>query len=199
MTIPASNCFTSPANPQAGITTNLPGHVGLPYIEVLGGFTIGNNFEGELPQVGNTFQWTDNFTKIVGKHTIKFGGDVRRQRFDQFLYFDVSGQYTFLSAANITSPSTNDVGFTDAYPDYFIGTPSSYTQGAAQGEDLRNTALYLFAQDSFKLKSNQILNYGLRWELNTPYYDLETGCRVFDPARRQRNIPVGYRRRMLLP
>ncbi len=52
-----------------GITTNLPGRVGLPFINVSGGFAIGNNFEGELPQTGNTFQWTDNFTKIVGKHT----------------------------------------------------------------------------------------------------------------------------------
>ena len=50
-----------------GITTNIPGRVGVPYINVSGGFTIGNNFEGELPQVGNTFQWTDNFTKTVGK------------------------------------------------------------------------------------------------------------------------------------
>jgi len=163
--IPATNCFTDPANPQAGITTNLPGHVGLPYVEVLGGFTIGNNFEGELPQVGNTFQWTDNFTKTFGKHTVKFGGDVRRQRFDQFLFFDVSGQFTFLSVAdlchplntdttNCTAPSTNDVGFSSAYPDYFIGTPSSYTQGSAQAEDLRNTALYLFAQVQTEVESH---------------------------------------------
>ena len=192
--IPATNCFTDPANPQAGITTNLPGHVGLPYVEVLGGFTIGNNFEGELPQVGNTFQWSDIFTKTFGKHTVKFGGDVRRQRFDQFLFFDVSGQFTFLSVAdlchplntdtaNCTAPSTNDVGFTSAYPDYFIGTPSSYTQGSAQAENLRNTALYLFAQDSFKLKSNLTLNYGLRWELNTPYYDLGNRLQTFRPGQ----------------
>ena len=199
VTIPASNCFTDPMNPQAGITTNLPGHAGLPYIEVLGGFTIGNNFEGELPQVGNTFQWTDNFTKIIGKHTIKFGGDVRRQRFDQFLFFNVSGQFTFLTDSNLCSPLnpnpscdtpvTNDVGASDAYPDYFIGTPNSYTQGAAQGENLRNTALYLFAQDSFKLKSNLTLNYGLRWELNTPYYDLGNRVQTFRPGQATTQYP----------
>jgi Carboxypeptidase regulatory-like domain len=197
--IPASNCFTDPANPQAGITTNLPGHVGLPYINVLGGFTIGNNFEGELPQAGNTFQFTDNFTKIIGKHTVKFGGDVRRQQFNQFLFFNVSGQYTFLSDGNLCSPLnsnpncdspiTNDVGFSDAYPNYFIGTPNSYTQGAAQGENLRNTALYLFAQDSFKLKSNLTLNYGLRWELNTPYYDLGNRVQTFRPGQATTQYP----------
>ena len=175
-TVPAQFCFSDPTNPQAGITTNIPGRVGVPYINVSGGFVIGNNFEGELPQVGNTFQWTDNYTKTIGKHTIKFGGDVRRQRFDQFLYFDISGDYTFFSG------SANDVGFSDLYPNYFIGEPGSYTQGAAQAENVRNTALYLFAQDSYKLKSNLTLNYGLRWELNTPYIDLGNRLQTFHPG-----------------
>jgi len=163
-------------NPQGGITTNIPGRVGVPYINVSGGFVIGNNFEGELPQVGNTFQWTDNFTKTVGKHTIKFGGDVRRQRFDQFLFFNISGEYTFLTG------SQNAVGGADLYPEYFLGLPASYSQGAGQAENVRNTALYLFAQDSWKLKPNLTLNYGLRWELNTPYYDLGNRLQTFRPG-----------------
>lgn len=176
VTVPADMCFSDPMNPQAGITTNIPGRVGVPYINVSGGFTIGNNFEGELPQVGNTFQWTDNFTKTVGKHTIKFGGDVRRQRFDQFLYFNISGEYTFLTG------SQNALGGADLYPEYFLGLPASYSQGAAQAENVRNTALYLFAQDSWKLKPNLTLNYGLRWELNTPYYDLGNRLQTFRPG-----------------
>ena len=183
VTVPADMCFTDPTNPQAGITTNIPGRVGVPYINVSGGFTIGNNFEGELPQVGNTFQWTDNFTKTVGKHTIKFGGDVRRQRFDQFLYFNVSGDYTLLSG------SQNDVGFSDLYPEYFLGLPASYTQGAAQGENLRNSSLYLFAQDSWKLKPNLTLNYGLRWELNTVYYDTGNRLQTFRPGEINTQYP----------
>ncbi|MGB0033887.1 MAG: carboxypeptidase regulatory-like domain-containing protein [Candidatus Acidiferrales bacterium] len=162
-----SICFTDPGNPAAGITTNLPGHMGVPNIQVNGGFIIGNNFEGELPQVGNTFQWTDNFTKTVGRHTVKFGVDVRRQRFDQFLYFDVNGQSIITNTA-----VADQVGSDDAYPNFFLGLTNQYTQGAAQGENDRNTSLYLFAQDSFKLKSNLTLNYGLRWELNTPYHDV---------------------------
>ena len=61
--LPAANCFSGPENPPRGITTDLPGRMGVPYVNVSGGFALGNNFEGELPQTGNTFQWTDNFTK----------------------------------------------------------------------------------------------------------------------------------------
>jgi outer membrane receptor protein involved in Fe transport len=180
--VPAAECFQDlngvvSLAPNLGITTNLPGHAGVPEINVLGGFSIGNNFEGELPQVGNTFQWTDNFTRILGNHTLKFGGDVRRQRFDQFVYFETNGYYIY------SSGGPDDVGFSlNTYPDYLLGLPNSYNQGAAQREDLRNTALYLFVQDSFKLKPNLTLNYGLRWELNTPYMDTGNRLQTFRPG-----------------
>ena len=182
-----ANCFSDPTNLSAGITTDLPGRVGVPYVNVSGGFALGNNFEGELPQTGNTFQWTDNFTKIFGKHTSKFGVDVRRQRFDQFLYYNVSGEYTVTSQATADEIQTD--GNFPSYPNYFLGAPTSYTQGAAQREDLRNTALYLFAQDSYKLKPNLTLNYGLRWELNTPYYDTGNRLQTFRPGQATTQYP----------
>jgi hypothetical protein len=182
--IAPTSCFTDPTNPSAGITTNLPGRVGLPFINVSGGFAIGNNFEGELPQTGNTFQWTDNYTKTVGKHTIKFGGDVRRQRFDQFLFFEVSGNYSFTNQQN-----GDQIAGNDAYPNYFLGAVNSYQQGSAQGENVRNSALYLFAQDSYKVSNSVTLNYGLRWELNTPYYDRGNRIQTFRPGQATTQYP----------
>jgi hypothetical protein len=178
------NCFTDPGNPSAGITTNLPGRVGVPYIGVAGGFQIGNNNEGELPQVGNTFQWTDNYTKIIGAHTTKFGVDVRRQRFDQFLYYNINGDFSFNNTGTADAP----IG-ADSYASYFLGAPITYLQGAAQAENDRNTAFYLFAQDSWKLKSNLTLNYGLRWELNTPYYDTGNRLQTFRPGQATTQYP----------
>ena len=81
---------------KAGITTGLPpSHTGVPFINVSGGFAIGNGWEGELPQVGNSFMWSDSLTWVKGNHQFKFGADVRRARFDQTLYYNVSGQATF--------------------------------------------------------------------------------------------------------
>ncbi|HTP43176.1 MAG TPA: carboxypeptidase regulatory-like domain-containing protein [Candidatus Acidoferrum sp.] len=188
VTIDPANCFQDQNfDPSLGITTDLPGRVGLPYIDVSGGFAIGNNFEGELPQTGNTFQWTDNYTRTFSKHTLKFGVDVRRQRFDQFLFFDVSGEYVVTSNANQDQIASD--GNFPSYPNYFLGAPDNYTQGAAQREDLRNTSLYLFAQDSFKIKSNLTLNYGLRWELNTPYYDTGNRLQTFRPGQATTQYP----------
>ncbi|HTE90609.1 MAG TPA: carboxypeptidase regulatory-like domain-containing protein [Terriglobales bacterium] len=172
-------CFSDGtlANPL-GIHPNLgPQHEGLPFIQVSGGFTIGNNGEGELPQVGNSFQWSDNVTKVVGNHSLKFGGDVRRQRFDQTLYFDVNGEFF------IDETSTNSTLGDTAFSDYLLGLPGSYGQGSAQVENVRSTGLYLFGQDSWKIRPNLTLNYGLRWELNTPIADISKHVQTFRPGQ----------------
>jgi Carboxypeptidase regulatory-like domain len=172
-------CFSdgTPEN-TLGIHPNLgPEHEGLPFIQVSGGFTIGNNGEGELPQVGNSFQWSDNVSKVMGKHSLKFGGDVRRQRFDQLLYFDVNGEFF------VDETSTNTTDGDTAFSDYMLGLPGSYGQGSAQIENVRSTGVYLFAQDSWKLKPNVTLNYGLRWELNTPIADIGKHVQTFRPGQ----------------
>jgi Carboxypeptidase regulatory-like domain/TonB dependent receptor len=171
-------------NPQYGITTGLlPNRTGVPFIGVSGGFAIGNGWEGELPQVGNSFMWTDSMTWVKGSHTIKFGGDVRRSRFDQTLYFNVSGDYTF------NSTTENSVLYNDNYPGYLLGLDDSYTQGSAQRENIRNTGVYLFAQDSWKIKPSLTLNYGLRWELDTPLADALHHVQTFRPGQNSTVFP----------
>jgi carboxypeptidase family protein len=163
---------------RVGITPNLGANrEGVPFISLSGGFSIGNNFEGEIPQIGNTFQWTDNLTKVAANHTVKFGADLRRQRFDQTLFFDVNGQYNYFGGGN------NDVGFDDLIPNYLLGLSDFYLQGSAQKENVRSTIFALFAQDSWKIRPNLTLNYGLRWELFTPLTDIGHRVQTFRPGQ----------------
>jgi hypothetical protein len=179
----AQFCFTGtdssgviPSNPKYGITPNLgPNREGVPFISISGGFTIGNDFEGELPQIGNTYQLSDNLTKVIGNHTTKFGIDVRNQRFLQTLYFDPNGDFTY------SGGGPNDTG--DLFGNYLLGLPDSYLQGSAQTEDVRGNSIYLFAQDSWKVKPNLTLNYGLRWEYNQPIYDAGLRYQTFRPGQ----------------
>ena len=172
-------CFSDGTSDNAlGIHPNLgASREGVPFVQVSGGFTIGNNGEGELPQVGNSFQWSDNLSKVVGNHSLKFGADVRRQRFDQTLYFDVNGEFF------VDGTSTNTTLGDTVFSDYLLGFPGSYGQGSAQVENVRSTGLYLFAQDSWKIKPNLTLNYGLRWELNTPIADVSRHVQTYRPGQ----------------
>jgi hypothetical protein len=173
-------------NPSFGITPGLGAtHEGVPFTTISGGAVIGNNFEGQLPQVGNSFQWSDSLTWVKGNHTMKFGVDVRRARFDQTLYFNVNG------APVISSSSSNAVLTFDGdnYAGYLLGLVDSYTQGAAQSEAIRSTSLYPFAEDSWKIKPNLTLNYGLRWELDTPLTDILHHVQTFRPGQNSTVYP----------
>ena len=175
-------------NPDYGIHSGLGSKVeGVPFIQVNGGFSIGNNYGGQLPQVGNTFQFSDNYSKIVGNHSFKFGGDARYQKFDQLLYFDVNGLMTFNSSTS--GPTGNDVGSDSSFPNYLLGLANSFSQGSAQHELVRSKSLYLFAQDSWKIKPNVTLNYGVRWEMNTPLTDIGQKVQTFHPGQRSTVYP----------
>jgi len=161
------------------------GREGLPSITVAGGFDLGNDAEGELPQTGNSFQWADNLTKVAGSHTFKFGVDVRRQQFNQFLYYNVNGTFSYYGGG------PNDVGAGNLYPNYLLGLPDQYGQGSAQVEYVRNSGFYLFGQDSWKIKPNLTLNYGLRWELTTPLADTAQHVQTFRPGQNSTVYPCG--------
>ena len=108
---------------------------------------------------------------------MKFGGDVRRQRFDQTLYYNVNGLYSYYGG------SANDVGSDDLMPNYLLGLPDSFSQGSAQVENVRSSIFALFAQDSWKIRKNMTLNYGLRWELFTPLTDISQHVQSFRPGQ----------------
>ncbi|HXZ33488.1 MAG TPA: carboxypeptidase-like regulatory domain-containing protein [Terriglobales bacterium] len=171
---------------KGGITPGLPPTLtGVPFVNVSGGASIGNNWEGQLPQVGNSFQWSDNLTWVKGNHTFKFGADIRRARFDQYYYFDVNGEFTF----NNSGPNAIVPGDGDNYAEFLLGVVDTYTQGSGQREDIRGTSVYPFAQDSWKIKPNITLNYGLRWELNTPPTDISGHVETFRPGQNSSVYP----------
>lgn len=173
---------------KGGITPGLPSSLtGLPYVTIGGGAEFGNNWEGTLPQVGNSFQWTDGLTWIKGNHTFKFGAEVRRARFDQYYYFDVNGYESF----NNTGPNAILPGDSDNYAEYLLGLPDLYIQGSGQREDIRSTAVYPFVQDSWKVKPNLTLNYGLRWEFNPPLVDIAGHVETFRPGQNSTVYPCG--------
>lgn len=177
-TVAAADCFADPANPDLGIHPNLGAQrEGVPYVNIAGGFSIGNNFEGELPQRGNTYQVSDSFAKVIGNHSLKFGADFRANQFNQRLYFNINGSYYLYGGG------PNDTVSDNLFADYLLGLNDNYIQGSAQDELIRSKGVYLFAQDSWKLKSNLTLNYGLRWELNTPLADIGKKVQTYRPGQ----------------
>jgi hypothetical protein len=121
------------------------------------GFTpIGRDKTGVTQS--KTLQFTDNLTFTAGRHTLKAGADVRRERYfdiETFLPSDDFGQFTF------------EPTFTgNSFGDLLEGTPTNIFF-AVSSPDVGGTAWQysLFAQDEYQLTSKLTLNYGLRWQI----------------------------------
>jgi hypothetical protein len=120
-------------------------------------FTFGVDTTGET-QVNNTYQWTDNFSKVIGKHSLKVGGGLH---LDQV---NVNPDAVFNGSFQFDGTETGS-----DFADFLLGVASYYRQGDSKSFYLRNKYVGLFAQDSWQAKPNLTLSYGLRWDVLPPW------------------------------
>jgi hypothetical protein len=155
---------TLPSSVGFAITPQDPGGSGLPVIDVASLFDLGFSNDAPQPRKDQTYEVVDNFSWSKGRHTLKFGFDMRRwQVWNPFL-FQNAGSFTFNGAGPF---STGVPG-----ADLLLGIPDSYSQGSGQLEIDRAQQYYSYVQDAFKIRSNVTLIYGLGWTVDTPMIDI---------------------------
>src|SRR5205807_5015842 len=69
----------------------------------------------------------------------------------------------------------------DALANFVLGLPSQYDQGSTANQRLYSHELNLYSQDTWQIRPNLTLNYGLRWELNTPYAEKNNELNYIQP------------------
>ena len=107
----------------------------------------------------------------------------------------MNGYYSYSGGGQNDLEATDSTGAGTVFPNYLLGLPDNYSQGSPQTENIRANALYLFAQDSYKVKPNVTLNYGLRWELNYPLADAAQRVQTFRPGQATQIFPLPAERR----
>ncbi len=169
--------FVTPWNAvTGGISPIIPTLEGVPTF-------VFNNFVVGLPEVStrqfnNSFQWLDNFSRVIGTHTLKFGGQFHYDQINERNLAAENGQYGF-------SGSETGIDFAD----FLIGAPDSLTQASKQILDSRSKYYGLFAQDSWRVTPNLTLNYGLRWEASMPWYDTQNKTETFMQGKQSAKFP----------
>jgi hypothetical protein len=191
---------TTPATDSGlpGLNTGSVETSGMPafYVNGNGGFNFGyslnvNQCNCPLKETENHFQWVNNWTKTISNHSVKFGVDVRRAQ-QQRIPSDShrSGEITFNDSSTgdpaLDQLAAGQVSTGAALGSYLIGLPSSfgrYYTGSNYYPGLRQTRLFLFAQDSWRATQKLTVNYGLRWEDYLPQTAAKPGgAGSFDPA-----------------
>ncbi len=142
---------------------------------------LGLNFglpDGTTGQYNNTYQITDSFSKVLGKHTLKFGGDVRYIQVNERNTYTSNGWFEF------------DGGETgNDFADYLLGAPDVFNQTSHQLLDSRTKYFALYAQDAYKVRSDLTVNYGLRWDVSQPFYDTQNRIQTFVPGVQSKIYP----------
>jgi hypothetical protein len=180
---PVGGVGTSLASQGFVVGANTPGIVALsPKTEGVesvdfNNFSIGTN-TNELRQVNNTFQWRDNFSKVVGAHTIRVGGEFHYDQVNTNPIAQLNGNFIFFG-------SETGVDFAD----FLLGIPSQYNQSQLQPFYGRNKYLGFFAQDSWRVRKNLTLNYGLRWDRIEPWYEKYNQIAAFEPGKQSVVFP----------
>jgi hypothetical protein len=128
---------------------------------------------------GNTtYMVADNFSKIVGRHALKFGADAR------YYQANVRNGGGYLGNFNFDGSETgSDIA------DFLIGA-ANFEQNGPQALDTRARYGAAFAQDSFRVSSNLTINYGVRWEFATPWYDTQNKLVALVPGEQSTVYPT---------
>lgn len=113
------------------------------------------------------YQVFDNLTWIMGNHTVKFGAEINHTfadqtfAFNQFGYFQTNGT----NVATLLDFLSYTPSITTGTVNRFDTTNVTYDRQIGNGRlDLTVNEFALYAQDSWRIKPNFTLNYGLRWE-----------------------------------
>jgi hypothetical protein len=142
-----------------GSKFQIQGDPTLPRITVTGYFTGQVSIAG--PDAGSDYYGIkDAMTISRGKHSFKFGADLSYEKIVHDTLLDNYGVFAF-----------NGSKTGNAYADFLLGVPSTFTQDAPVRKLDNGAYISLFAQDDFKVTPRVTLNLGLRYDLQFPLTD----------------------------
>ena len=148
------------------------------------GYALGvNGCNCPLIENEKQIQFVNNWTKIQGNHTFKFGADIR-QAYNLRVPSDQhrAGQLSF-NAAGTQGASGGGSGLAT----FLLGDVQLFQRYVSSKTDAseKQNRWFFYGQDTWRVTQKLTINYGLRWELYRPqtvngpgnggYVDLGTG------------------------
>jgi hypothetical protein len=143
---------------------------GLPSMSITGFQGLGDN--STYPENSQTasIQYEDTLSLTRGSHSLKFGGMYVRHRFNGFSAFPTRGDFTF------NGQFTRQVGASTsatALSDFALGVANGITRNILVGTfGMRSWNVSAFADDTWRVTNRLTWNFGLRYELLAPPYEV---------------------------
>lgn len=142
-----------------------------------------NNFSigaanGPLRVYDNTYEINDNYSKVMGAHLLQLGGAGAYYQVEYKFALNLDGGFGFNGGE-----TGND------FADFLIGAPNSYSQGLQLPMYSRARYYGFYGQDSWRARRDLTVNYGLRWDVSTPWWEAHNQIEVLLPGCQSRVFP----------
>jgi hypothetical protein len=188
--------FYNTTGPELAFTRNVVGELnipglnpgpevqwGIPNVSLQGLYAgFGNGSEGPYENNNSAIQFINNTSIVRGTHSLKFGGEIRQDRYNQVGNQFARGQFTFTRQATSGPGVSGTTG--DPFADFLLGeTFQSEAAVSIADAKFRATGFALYFDDNWKVGKTITINLGLRYELTPPWED-QTG-RLFNGIVRQ--------------
>jgi hypothetical protein len=136
--------------------------------------TITNIGQGRVgTTISSNIQFTDNLTRIIHKHSLRFGLDVRRQFYSAPMFYAPSDDYgAFTFNGSITNYS---------FGDFLLGLPQSFFAITSPQINAYSWHWGVYGQDEWQVNHHLTLNFGLRWEFLPAFIENSGDLASFDP------------------
>ncbi len=128
-----------------------------------GAFRLGPGVNDNRGTIDNTFTGADDFSWTMGKHTLRFGGEVNRYQLNRFNNFAARGSVSF--ADTVDGAGGASIPALSGFQNFLLGrVNTTQAQAGVFGYAFRATNASAYIQDDWKIFSRLTLNLGLRWE-----------------------------------
>ena len=142
----------------------------------------------------NSYVLAGGLTKILGRHTLKFGGEGRMMDYNFGSVNNGSGQFPFTNAFTSADGSAAPTSG-NAFASFLLGYAASGTLGTAQRVGMYSWYQGYYIADSFQVGSKLTVSLGLRWELPGAFSERRQLATVLlpsatDPLGTKANLPL---------
>jgi hypothetical protein len=153
---------------------------GAPLIMTQGYSNVGDPVINPRDSTQNDYAFSANLVHTQGKHVTSYGSQFRRTQLNGYQSNFASGTFSFTVQGYTNNSLAN----------FLLGKPDIFTQaGGDFTRDLRGWELGSYAQDEYRISSTLTLNYGVRYEITTPFRDIRNRMMEFAPGHQSTVYP----------
>ena len=142
-----------------GLSDPPPAAWGIPAVGIKGFSGFGDDSEGPYENRNHVFEWSNTLSWTRGRHSMKFGGSIRRDRYNQ-----LGNQ--FARGSFIIEDQATGYGFGDFMLGYTRRDEDAVALAITQ---FRATSQSYFVDDTWKVRPNLTVSLGLRYEYTPPW------------------------------